>query len=107
MASTAPSGLALSIAPEFDPSMGWINTAPMTLAGLRGHPVVLLFWNAGSAHCHNALQTVGALAARFRESAAFIAVHDADIRAAVCAKARARRSRWSTTATGRPGSSTP
>lgn len=75
MASTAPSGLALSIAPEFDPSMGWINTAPMTLAGLRGHPVVLLFWNAGSAHCHNALQTVGALAARFRESAAFIAVH--------------------------------
>ena len=31
MASTAPSGLALSIAPEFDPSMGWINTAPMTL----------------------------------------------------------------------------
>ncbi len=75
MASTAPSGLALSIAPELDPSMTWINAAPMTLAGLRGHPVVLLFWNAGSAHCHNALQTVGALASRFRESAAFVAVH--------------------------------
>lgn len=75
MASTAPPSLALSIAPEFDASMAWINTTPMTLAGLRGHPVVLLFWNAGSAHCHNALQTVGALASRFRESAGFIAVH--------------------------------
>lgn len=75
MASNAPSGLALSIAPEFDASMAWINASPMTLAGLRGHPVVLLFWNAGSAHCHNALQTVGALASRFRESAGFIAVH--------------------------------
>jgi thiol-disulfide isomerase/thioredoxin len=75
MASTASSGIAPSIAPEFDPSMGWINTGPMTLSGLRGHPVVLLFWNAGSAHCHNALQTIGALASRFRESARFIAVH--------------------------------
>lgn len=75
MASTAPSGLALSIAPEFDVSLGWLNTAPITLAGLRGHPVVLLFWNAGSAHCHNALHTVGALASRFRDSAAFVAVH--------------------------------
>lgn len=75
MASTAPSGPALSIAPEFDATMAWINTTPMTLAGLRGHPVVLLFWNAGSAHCHNALQSVGALAQRFRESASFIAVH--------------------------------
>lgn len=75
MASTAPTGLALSIAPEFDPSMGWINTAPMTLAGLRGHPVVLLFWNAGSAHCHNALQAIASLASRFRERARFVAVH--------------------------------
>jgi thiol-disulfide isomerase/thioredoxin len=75
MASTAPSGLARSIAPEFDASLSWLNTAPITLAGLRGHPVVLLFWNAGSAHCHNALQTIGPLAARFREGATFIAVH--------------------------------
>ncbi len=75
MASTAPSGLARSLAPEFDATLSWLNTAPMTLAGLRGHPVVLLFWNAGSAHCHNALQTVAALASRHRESAGFIAVH--------------------------------
>lgn len=75
MASTAPSGFALSIAPEFDATMAWINTSPMTLAGLRGHPVVLLFWNAGSAHCHNALHTIGALASRFRDSAAFVAIH--------------------------------
>lgn len=75
MASIAPASPARSIAPELDASLGWLNAAPLTLAGLRGHPVVLLFWNAGSAHCHNALQTVGALASRFRDSAGFVAVH--------------------------------
>ena len=75
MASTSPTGSVRSIAPELDGSLHWLNTAPVALAALRGHPVVVLFWNAGSAHCHNALQAVSALAARFRESAGFIAVH--------------------------------
>lgn len=70
----APSS-ALGIAPEFHESLGWLNTTPVTLASLRGHPVLLLFWNAGSTHCLNALQTAAALATRFRGDASVVAVH--------------------------------
>lgn len=66
---------ALGIAPELDDSVSWLNTTPTTLAALRGHPLLLLFWNAGSTHCHNALQSVAALAGRFRGNATFIAIH--------------------------------
>lgn len=71
MSTVAPA----TVAPEFDDSVSWLNVPPMALARLRGHPVLLLFWNAGSAHCHNALQAVAALANRFRGEASFVAVH--------------------------------
>ncbi|HAI59896.1 MAG TPA: hypothetical protein DCM32_08485 [Xanthomonadaceae bacterium] len=67
--------LAAGIAPEFDERVGWLNTAPTPLAALRGHPLLLLFWNAGSAHCHNALVAAQALAHRFRGDARVLAVH--------------------------------
>ncbi len=67
--------VARGIAPEFDASIAWLNTVPMPLASLRGHPLLLLFWNAGSTQCHNALQAVALLASRFRGDATFVAVH--------------------------------
>lgn len=75
MHSTTSTGPIAGIAPEFDDSLAWVNTTPITLAGLRGHPVLLLFWNAGSSHCHNALQATRVLAKRFRGDAAFLAIH--------------------------------
>lgn len=75
MDSMIVAGTPAGIAPEFDPSVAWVNTAPTTLASLRGHPLLLLFWNAGSAHCQNALGTVQALAQRFRGDARVLAVH--------------------------------
>ncbi len=70
-----PHDAVSSIAPEFDDSVVWMNCPPLAMASLRGHPVLLLFWNAGSAHCHNALQSVATLASRFRDSVAVLAVH--------------------------------
>mgnify|MGYP002783869442 FL=1 len=75
MASTIAAGAAAGIAPEFDERVAWINAAPATLASLRGHPLLLLFWNAGSAQCHNALVAAQALAQRFRGDARIVAVH--------------------------------
>ncbi len=67
--------MALKLAPELDPGLSWMNVPPLRLAAMRGHPVVLLFWNSSSAHCHNALQSMAQLASRFRGSVSFIAVH--------------------------------
>jgi len=67
--------MALKLAPELDASLSWMNVTPLRLAAMRGHPVVLLFWNSSSAHCYNALQSTAQLAARFRGSVFFVAVH--------------------------------
>ena len=75
MDTTSPTAARRGVAPEFDASLAWINCAPLTLASRRGHPALLLFWNAGSSHCHNALQTVASIANRFRGDATVIAVH--------------------------------
>lgn len=63
------------LAPELDSSLTWLNCPPQRLASHRGHPQLLLFWNAGSAHCQNALQAFAGLAARYRGRASFLAVH--------------------------------
>ena len=67
--------MSLSIAPELDESLDWLGAAPLRLVGLRGHPVVLLFWNAGSAHCHNALQAMAGLQQRHRGKVLVLAIH--------------------------------
>lgn len=67
--------MRLDIAPEFDVSLDWLTPLPVRLASLRGHPVVLLFWNAGSATSHNALQAIGALQHRYRGQVAFVGIH--------------------------------
>ena len=67
--------MPLDIAPEFDASLDWLTPSPVRLSSLRGHPVVLLFWNAGSATSHNALQGVAALQQRHRGQVAVIGIH--------------------------------
>lgn len=34
-------------APEFPADLDWLNTPPLTLAGLRGKLVILDFWTYG------------------------------------------------------------
>ncbi len=34
-------------APEFPPGLTWFNAAPLTVAGLRGRPVLLDVWTQG------------------------------------------------------------
>ncbi len=34
-------------APEFTPGLDWLNTGPLTMAGLRGKIVILDFWTYG------------------------------------------------------------
>jgi thiol-disulfide isomerase/thioredoxin len=63
------------IAPELDASLAWLNTPPLRLAALRGHPLLLVFWNAGSSHCLNLLQSLVPLHSRFREGLRIVAVH--------------------------------
>jgi len=63
------------LAPELDASLNWLNPPPLRLAALRGHPLLLVFWNAGSAHCLNLLQALVPLQARYRETAHVLAVH--------------------------------
>jgi hypothetical protein len=33
-------------APEFSPGIDWLNTAPLTMAQLRGKLVILDFWTS-------------------------------------------------------------
>jgi methionine-R-sulfoxide reductase len=51
----------------FDGNTGWINSAPLTAAGLRGHVVVVDFWAFSCSNCLAALPHVKALEAKFRD----------------------------------------
>ena len=43
MSSTQPY-LGVVRAPDFAPGLAWLNSAPLTIAGLRGKLVILDFW---------------------------------------------------------------
>lgn len=45
----------------------WINSAPLTLKGLRGRVVVVEFWTFGCYNCRNTLPSVKTWDARYRE----------------------------------------
>lgn len=51
----------------FDGNTGWINSPPLTAAGLRGHVVVVDFWAFSCSNCLAALPHVKSLEARFRD----------------------------------------
>jgi thiol-disulfide isomerase/thioredoxin len=45
------------MAPELPrlPASAWLNSTPVTLAQLRGHPVLIEFWTFECANCRNTL----------------------------------------------------
>lgn len=68
----APLGAPAIVLPdegEFPPlvgATGWLNSAPLTVAGLRGKVVVVDFWTFECYNCRNALPYVKALEKKYR-----------------------------------------
>lgn len=62
VASTAVAGNASELK-----SGKWINSEPLTLAGLKGRVVYLEFWTFGCSNCINTLPTVKRFDATYRE----------------------------------------
>jgi thiol-disulfide isomerase/thioredoxin len=60
---------------EFPLELEWLNSEPQNLADLRGRVVVILFWNASSVYCHNALNELLALQHKFQDGIYVIGVH--------------------------------
>jgi len=65
----------------FDGSTGWINSRPLTVAGLTGHVVVVDFWTFECGNCLAALPHVKALEAKFRDrGVTVVGVHTPELR---------------------------
>jgi thiol-disulfide isomerase/thioredoxin len=63
-------------APELKPSDTWINTAPLTLAGLRGKVVLLEFWAYDCPFCAEAMPRVMELHEKYaKDGLVIIGVH--------------------------------
>jgi thiol-disulfide isomerase/thioredoxin len=79
--SVAPTGSGPVVsdrAPDFPNVAGdsWINSAPLTLAGLRGRPVLIEFWTFDCVNCLRTVPWMRHISQRFRDRGlAVIAVH--------------------------------
>jgi thiol-disulfide isomerase/thioredoxin len=55
---------------------GWLNSTPLSLAGLRGRVVLVEFWTYGCSNCRNTLPWVKQVAVRYRDEVlVVVAVH--------------------------------
>ena len=52
-------------APEFAELQNWVNSSPLTLAGLRGKVVLINFWTFGCYNCQNTIPHVKDLYAKY------------------------------------------
>lgn len=52
-------------APEFTGLQNWVNSSPLTLAGLRGKVVLVNFWTFGCYNCQNTIPHVKDLYAKY------------------------------------------
>lgn len=69
---------ATDAAPEFTHGQpgAWLNSQPLTLAGLRGKPVLIEFWTFGCSNCLRTLPWLKAIHARYGElGLAVVSVH--------------------------------
>lgn len=62
-------------APDFQPGLGWLNAEPQTVAGQRGRVLALLFWNASSPYCHNLVDDLVRLQARYPLALSLVGLH--------------------------------
>jgi thiol-disulfide isomerase/thioredoxin len=69
-------------APEFThkQTADWLNSAPLSLAGLRGKPVLIEFWTFACGNCRNTLPWLQSVAARYRsQGLAMVSVHTPEL----------------------------
>jgi peptide-methionine (R)-S-oxide reductase len=78
-ADTAISELKSPVAPEISGGE-WINSAPLTVKGLRGRVVLVDFWTFACYNCRNTLPSVKTWDARYREKGlTIIGVHTPEL----------------------------
>ena len=58
---------AQSTAPNFIGISNWFNSAPLSMAGLRGKVVLVDFWTYGCVNCVNTLPHVTELYAKYKD----------------------------------------
>ncbi len=71
VAESLPSNVALEdlgAAPEFTGITAWINSAPLTIASLRGRVVLVEFWTFGCINCIHVAPYVRAWEARYADA---------------------------------------
>lgn len=69
-------------APELPtlPATAWLNSAPLTLAALRGHPVLIEFWTFDCSNCRNSLPWMQAIDTRYTpRGLTVIAIHSPEL----------------------------
>jgi sugar lactone lactonase YvrE len=60
---------------ELSVKLDWLNADPQMLSAHHGRIVALLFWNASSVYCHNALSDMFQLQRRHPENLSVLAIH--------------------------------
>ena len=62
-------------APELSPSLQWLNAERQTVAAHQGRVLAVVFWNAASAYCHNLLDELMRLQARYPVALSILGIH--------------------------------
>ena len=66
---------AATAAPRLHSSLEWLNAEPQSIEAHRGRVVALVFWNAGSVYCHNLMEQMSTLRARYPLALTVLGVH--------------------------------
>jgi len=77
-APTMPASMPAQLAPELPrlDARHWLNSPPLSLAALRGRPVLIEFWTFGCSNCRNTLPWLERIHARYApRGLTVIAVH--------------------------------
>jgi sugar lactone lactonase YvrE len=67
--------MTTTAAPRLHSSLEWLNADAQTIEAHHGRVLALVFWNASSAYCHNLLDQVASLKARYPLALAALGVH--------------------------------
>lgn len=66
---------AQAIAPELPATLHWLNADPQSVAGYRGRVLGVVFWNSASAYCHNLLDELRRLQAKYPVALSLLGIH--------------------------------
>ena len=67
--------MSASLAPTLHSSLNWLNADAQTISAQRGRVLALVFWNASSVYCHNLIDELNRLKARYPFALAVLGVH--------------------------------